>query len=41
MDNSVMLINATLRDKMPPVSLPKREFMEQSLELWKKLGLRR
>jgi len=39
MDNSVMLINATLRDKLPPVSLPKREFMERSLELWRKLGL--
>jgi 4-hydroxy-3-polyprenylbenzoate decarboxylase len=39
MENSVMLINATLREKMPPISLPKREFMEQSLELWKKLGL--
>jgi 4-hydroxy-3-polyprenylbenzoate decarboxylase len=34
-----MLINATLREKMPPVSLPKREFMERSLELWRKLGL--
>jgi 4-hydroxy-3-polyprenylbenzoate decarboxylase len=39
MENSVMLINATLREKMPPVSLPKREFMEHSLELWRKLGL--
>jgi 4-hydroxy-3-polyprenylbenzoate decarboxylase len=39
MENSVMLINATLRDKLPPISLPKREFMEQSLALWKKLGL--
>ncbi|HXP94985.1 MAG TPA: UbiD family decarboxylase [Candidatus Binatia bacterium] len=39
MENSVMLINATLRDELPPISLPKREFMEKSLELWKKLGL--
>jgi UbiD family decarboxylase len=38
-DNSVMLINATLREKMPPVSLPKREFMERSLELWREIGL--
>lgn len=38
-ENSVMLINATLRDKMPPVSLPKREFMERSLELWRRIGL--
>jgi 4-hydroxy-3-polyprenylbenzoate decarboxylase len=39
MDNSVMLINATLREKLPPISLPKREFMERSLELWRELGL--
>jgi UbiD family decarboxylase len=39
MENSVMLINATLRDKLPPISLPKREFMERALELWNELGL--
>jgi UbiD family decarboxylase len=39
MENSIMLINATLREKLPPISLPKRKFMERSLELWKKLGL--
>jgi UbiD family decarboxylase len=39
MENSVMLINATLREKLPPISLPKREFMERSLELWRELGL--
>lgn len=38
MDNSVMLINATLRDKLPPISLPKREFMERGLEIWNELG---
>jgi UbiD family decarboxylase len=39
MENSVMLINATLREKLPPISLPKREYMERSLELWRELGL--
>jgi UbiD family decarboxylase len=39
MENSVLLINATLREELPPISLPKREFMERSLEIWKELGL--
>jgi UbiD family decarboxylase len=39
MDNSVMLINATLREEFPPISLPKREYMERSLALWNELGL--
>lgn len=39
MDNSVMLINATLREALPPISLPKREYMERSLAIWRELGL--
>jgi 4-hydroxy-3-polyprenylbenzoate decarboxylase len=39
MDNSVMLVNATLRHKLPPISLPKRQFMENSLAIWNELGL--
>jgi UbiD family decarboxylase len=39
MENSVMLINATRRDVMPPVSLPKQEFMERALELWNDAGM--
>jgi 4-hydroxy-3-polyprenylbenzoate decarboxylase len=38
-DNSIMLIDATLREKYPPISLPKKQFMERGLELWKELGL--
>ena len=34
-----MLINATLREKYPPISLPKIEYMERGLELWNELGL--
>ena len=39
MDNSALLINATLRKKLPPISLPTKEFMERSLEIWNELGL--
>ena len=39
MENSVLLINATLRELMPPISLPKKEFMERSLEIWHELNL--
>lgn len=38
-DDSMMLIDATMKGPMPPVSLPKREYMERALELWNELGL--
>ncbi|MFQ5849633.1 MAG: UbiD family decarboxylase [Candidatus Binatia bacterium] len=38
-DDSALLINATLREPFPPVSLPKREFMERAREIWEELGL--
>lgn len=37
-DGSV-LINATLAQDFPPISLPKREFMERAKEIWEELGL--
>ena len=37
--DSAMLINATLREPFPPVSLPKREYMERAREIWEELGL--
>ena len=37
--DSTMLIDATLKYPMPPLALPKREFMERALEIWKKLDL--
>ena len=37
--DSTMLIDATLKYPMPPVALPKREFMERALEIWKQLDL--
>lgn len=37
--NSSLLIDATLKWDYPPVSLPKREFMERALEIWRDEGL--
>ena len=37
--DSAMLIDATMKGAMPPVALPKREFMEGAKVLWDKLGL--
>jgi len=34
-----LLIVATARESMPPVSLPKREFMEGAMRIWRDLGL--
>ena len=36
-----LLINATLKENLPPVSLPKREYMERAKEIWEELGLPR
>ncbi len=38
-DDSSLLINAILKEPFPPVSLPKREYMEKALEIWNELGL--
>jgi 3-polyprenyl-4-hydroxybenzoate decarboxylase len=37
-DGSV-LIDATLKEDFPPVSLPKREYMEKARKIWEELGL--
>lgn len=36
--DSAMLINAVLKEKYPPVCLPKQEYMEGAREIWKELG---
>jgi UbiD family decarboxylase len=36
---AVVLVNATLKSKFPPVALPKREFMLGAQALWERLGL--
>ena len=38
-DDSALLVNAILKVPFPPVSLPKREFMENALHIWEELGL--
>jgi 4-hydroxy-3-polyprenylbenzoate decarboxylase len=37
--DSAMLVNAMLKEKFPPISLPKREYMEHAKEIWEELGL--
>jgi UbiD family decarboxylase len=37
--DSAMLIDATMKYPMPPLALPKKEFMENAKVLWEKLGL--
>ena len=36
---SYMLVDATLKEPFPPVSLPRREFMENAAAIWKELNL--
>jgi len=38
-NDSAILINAILKQPFPPVSLPKREYMERAFQLWEELGL--
>jgi 4-hydroxy-3-polyprenylbenzoate decarboxylase len=37
--DSTLLVDATLKHDMPPVALPKREYMENARALWERLGL--
>jgi 4-hydroxy-3-polyprenylbenzoate decarboxylase len=34
-----VLIDATLKEDFPPISLPKREYMENAKAIWEELGL--
>ena len=36
---SALLIDATRKWDYPPVSLPKKEYMEEALRLWQEMGL--
>lgn len=36
---SALLIDATMKQKMPPLALPKQEYMEHAKALWERLGL--
>ena len=38
-DESAMLMNAILKEPYPPISLPKKEYMENAKRIWEELGL--
>ena len=38
-EESTLLIDATLKESYPPISLPKREYMERARVIWEELGL--
>ena len=37
--DSALLVDATRKRLMPPLALPRKEFMEEALDIWKELGL--
>jgi len=38
-EDSTLLMDATMKGDLPPLALPKREYMERSKAIWQKLGL--
>jgi UbiD family decarboxylase len=38
-EDSTLLMDATAKGDMPPLALPKREYMERAKKIWEKLGL--
>jgi 4-hydroxy-3-polyprenylbenzoate decarboxylase len=38
-EDASVLIDATLKEDFPPISLPKREYMENAKKIWDELGL--
>ena len=38
-EDASILFDATLKEPFPPVSLPKREYMEHARKIWEELGL--
>jgi 4-hydroxy-3-polyprenylbenzoate decarboxylase len=38
-EDASVLIDATLKENFPPISLPKREYMENAKAIWEELGL--
>jgi 4-hydroxy-3-polyprenylbenzoate decarboxylase len=38
-EDAAVLIDATLKETFPPISLPKKEFMENAKKIWEALGL--
>ncbi len=40
-EDSTLLMDATMKGDMPPLALPKREYMERARAIWERLGLPR
>src|SRR5882762_6785744 len=40
-EDASVLIDATMKEDFPPISLPKREYMERAKAIWEELGLPR
>jgi 4-hydroxy-3-polyprenylbenzoate decarboxylase len=40
-EDSTLLVDATMKGDMPPLALPKREYMERARAIWEELGLPR
>jgi UbiD family decarboxylase len=38
-EDSTLLMDATMKGDMPPLALPKKEYMERARKLWEELGL--
>jgi 4-hydroxy-3-polyprenylbenzoate decarboxylase len=38
-EDAAVLIDATMKEDFPPISLPKREYMERARAIWEELGL--
>jgi 4-hydroxy-3-polyprenylbenzoate decarboxylase len=38
-EDASVLIDATMKEDFPPISLPRREFMERAKQIWEELGL--
>jgi UbiD family decarboxylase len=38
-DDAAVMWDATLKEAFPPISLPKREYMERARDIWEELGL--
>jgi UbiD family decarboxylase len=38
-EDATLLIDATMKEELPPLALPKQEYMERARKLWEELGL--
>ena len=38
-EDSTLLMDATMKEELPPLALPKREYMERARKVWEELGL--